>query len=635
MKKLYMKLLISIFLVISINIIGQIENVGGRPPASESVIPALNFKDADIRDLLRGIAVQYQTNIFIDNRINYRVSLSLFEVSVFDAVRMIAEDNGLDFSFDKNRFYIKQLEPKAKPTPKMPDPVVYYNKEDDLITLKLTNTDIGNFVNLLRMQTGRNFLINSGVTGQIDGELENINFETGVRNLLQLNGFYLTEKDSIYYVSRSDYFSAIPSSGGNNYWVSAQENNITIHVKNAPLNRVIDDLAIQLELQIVKLAEPNSNVTIKCSNVPLEIALYYLFKGSNYTYKEENNTYVIGEKADKTLDNIKMIKLEHLRADKIIEKIPQSFITGVQLKAILEHNALVVTGSNSALNEIELYIKEIDQPIPQVMIEALVVDFNLDKVFKRGIEAGRGDSTKFYKADQWFPGLDVTMGGGRINKILKDVDKINLFGAEINVGKLGKLPDDFYMNISMMQEDGVANIKSRPLLSTLNGHTASLEIGQVQNYVFKQIMPIQNQINSTYLEQEKIEKIEANISFEITPWVGPNNQLTLEVKPDFKTPVGEFSPDKNKIPAINTRTLQSTVKLRDGETIVVGGLIQDIVASSKKKFPFLGDLPYIGEFFSSTSETKTKAELVIYITPHIFYEDEFGFVRYEYGKDGI
>ena len=138
----------------------------------------------------------------------------------------------------------------------------------------------------------------------------------------------------------------------------------------------------------------------------------------------------------------------------------------------------------------------------------------------------------------------------------------------------------------------------------------------------------------TQIEKETIQKIEANISFEITPWVGPNGELTLEIKPDFQTPVGQFSPDKNFIPAINTRTLTSTVRLKDGETIILGGLIQDSEIKTEDKFPFLGDIPILGDLlFTNTDRKKTRGELLIYLTPKIFYGDDIGYLAFNYAHD--
>jgi Type II secretory pathway, component HofQ len=101
-----------------------------------------------------------------------------------------------------------------------------------------------------------------------------------------------------------------------------------------------------------------------------------------------------------------------------------------------------------------------------------------------------------------------------------------------------------------------------------------------------------------------------------------NGELTLEIKPNFETPIGSFSPDKNLIPAINTRSFVSTVRLRDGETIVLGGVIQESEISSENKFPLLGDIPIIGKLFTTSEKSIRKGELMIYLTPRIFYGDE-------------
>ncbi|MBK7980275.1 MAG: hypothetical protein IPK06_09835 [Ignavibacteriae bacterium] len=95
------------------------------PPNSYSIIPALNFKDTDIRDIFRGIALEYETNIMLDNQINKRASVALFKICVFDAVKIIAEDNDLEFAFDENRFFVKT---KVIIPPKPPEPLNFLNQ---------------------------------------------------------------------------------------------------------------------------------------------------------------------------------------------------------------------------------------------------------------------------------------------------------------------------------------------------------------------------------------------------------------------------------------------------------------------------------------------------------------------------
>lgn len=617
------KILIILFLLFIAEVHSQTEIL---PPNSESIVSAINIKDTDIRDICRSIALEFETNILIDNDISKKISVSFFNIRLFDAVRLIALDNGMDFKFDKDRFLIsnKKIEKPLPPPPPAPEePTVEYSREK--LTVSLNDIDLSLFINKLREKTKRNYLITAGTNGKISGTLTDIDLEIGLKNILGNNGFYLTEKDSIYYISRSSYFSSLENSNDltkNPYWVSANGSTVTVDVTKAELGRVLSDLSNQLGLQMIKLAEPNSLVTVRCKDVSLNTAMNYLFKGTEFAYKNEKGVYIIGSKSAKGLEDTRLAYLNYLRADQIKEKIPASLVQNVNIGVSLEHNALVLSGSNEGIDAVEDFVNKVDQPVPQVLIEALVVDYNLNSIESFGLSAGIGDSSTVARPDQWYPGVDVTASGKKINKILNDIGTISLFGKDIDVGKLGKLPDNFYMNIRAMEQQGLANVKSKPILSTLNGHTASLKIGTVQNYVFKEVVPILNATNSTFIEKERVEKIEAIISFEITPYVGNNDELTLEIKPDFETPIGNFTPDKYEIPAINTRSFVSTVRLRDGETIVLGGVVQESESNTENKFPILGDIPIIGKLFTNSEKSMRKGELMIYLTPRIFYGDE-------------
>jgi type IV pilus assembly protein PilQ len=611
-------------LIFSYSIVyAQTENL---PPNSGSTINTINIKDIDIRDIFRTIAFEYETNIIVENDVNKKVSVSLFNIKVFDAVKLLAEDNGLEFKYDNNRFFVSNKKVEViipSPPPPPEEPKVEYAREK--LSVDLSNVELKSFVDKLREKTKQNFLITPGTDGKISGVLTNIKLETGLKNLLSNNGYYLISKDSIYYISRSSYYSSLENTNDinkNPYWVSANGSAITLDVTKAELSRVLSDLSNQLGLQMIKLAEPNSVVTVRCKEVPLKTAMDYLFKGTEFTYKNEKGVYLIGAKTSKGLEDTRLAYLNYLRADQIKDKIPASLIQNVNISVSIEHNALILSGSSEGINVIEDFISKVDQPVPQVLIEALVVDYNLNKIEAFGFTAGMGDSATLMKPDQWFPGVDVTASGKKINKILNDIGTLNIFGKDVDVGKLGKLPDNFYMNIRAMEQHGLANVKSRPILSTLNGHTASMKIGTVQNYVFKEIVPILNATNSTFIEKERIEKIEAIISFEITPYVGNNGELTLEIKPDFETPVGTFSPDKYLIPAINKRSFVSTVRLRDGETIVLGGVVQESETDNEDKLPILGDIPILGKLFTNYEKSYRKGELMIYLTPRIFYGDE-------------
>lgn len=643
MKKFYGKLHYKYIIIYFFALFLQAQNkdsvlVAKYPPNSFKVINALNFKDTDIRDVLRGIAINNETNISVDNRLNLKINIALYNLTVFDAVKLIALDNGCDFIYDETRFIVKTKEaPIQAPPPPLPDaiPIIGFNYLTNRINIESNNVNIDKFVDELRKATNKNFLLTKGTSGKISGMLKQINLTKGLKNILMNNGFVLNEKDSIFYISKSN--STITNKPGETpikkYWVNAKSvNDINIDIVDANISDVLEDLITQLDLQIIFLAKITGVSSVRCYKQPLDKVLHYLFKSTEFTVKKENDTFIIGDKKNANMNSMKLYRLKHLRADLVNKQIPKNLFPGIYTDISTELNGIVISGNIETVFAVEDYLNLIDKPVPQVMIEALVVDYNLDNMSSFGISAGTGDSLATKRPNQWFPGFDVTLSGAKVNKLLNDIGSINLFGSNLNVAKLGNLPDDFYMNLKFLEENGVANVKSRPMLSSLNGHTASLKIGTTQNYVFKEIMPITSQMQSTYIERERVEKIEANISFEITPWVGPNGELTLEIKPDFQTPVGQFSPDKRIIPAINTRTFSSTVKLRDGETIILGGLIQETETSIKTKVPILGDIPLLGKLFTRTEEKKIKGELIIYLTPRVFYEDKFGYEDMNFSK---
>ncbi|MBN2571331.1 MAG: hypothetical protein JXA68_04325 [Ignavibacteriales bacterium] len=610
-----------------------------KPPNSNEQIQALNFKDTDIKDIMRTVAYDYKTNISFDNNISIKISIALFNLTVFDALKIIAQDNGLQFSYDENRFIITLLKVEPPPPPKVieSEPEINYYEEENKIDVKAHDVEINKFIQRLGEKTGKNFLSNPGTSGKISGTLNNIELKTGLQNFFNNNGYNFLEKDGIFYISLSSYYSNQQQQNNNvsgRYLVSPQDGNITMDVVDVELSRILDDLTYQLNLQMIKLANPNARVTMKCSNIPLDYALYYLFNGTDFTYKKDNNVYIVGAKNANVMNDVKLVKLNYLKIETAEKMYPKNLFPSITYQLSPEHNAFLLSGPTDDIVRVEKMLSEIDHPVPQVLIEALVIDYNTNAMYEFGVSMGTADSMNFTN-DKWFPKIDVTVSGGKINQLIEDVGSFTLFGEEINLGKIIKLPENFYANVKALEQNGLANVRARPLLSTLNGNKASLEIGSTQQYIFKDIQPYgnytqPNYTNHGYLERETVQKIEALIKFEITPFVGPNNELTLEIKPDFQTPSGTFDYEKRLMPTINKQSLSSTVRLKNGETIILGGLIKEGETTTKDKFPILGDIPIIGDLlFTSTKEVKTKSELIIYLTPRIFYDNEVGYSYYE------
>ena len=284
----------------------------------------------------------------------------------------------------------------------------------------------------------------------------------------------------------------------------------------------------------------------------------------------------------------------------------------------------MILGTNDVISEMQQYLNQIDYPTPQILIEALVVDYNTSDIRDIGIMFGSTnsipDSLGWSNIGQLDLGVNnygsfsAQLNGAFLNNQLSD------FSNWIGVGNLGQLPSDFYLKIQALENQGKANVRSRPQIATLNGHPASISIGTTQYYILKTVTPVNSTSNIVTQESERFEQVEANVKLSIVPWVSASGDVTVEIKPEFRTPVGTFS--SSVPPTINTRVLDSTVRLKDGETIILGGLISENETRRVSKIPLLGDIPFIGRLFRSQSKSIVKTELMIYITPHVFYGDE-------------
>lgn len=584
------------------------------PPGAADTT-SLSFKDADIRDVLRGLSLRHGVNIFVDNSVSQRTTVALNRVRVHDAIVFVVEQNGLDLKLEGGVYKVqKKPEPPKPVPPPRPQPMVYYEK--GFLSVKAKQDALEDLIELIQERTGKNILITQGTSGPVTGTLNDIEFEVGFTQLMNLNGFAVQKKNNIYVVSRSEYFVGGNAAAGQSqrtspYWVSVADSLVTLDVTNAPLERVLQDVTRQLNRDVVFYNAVTGSVTARATSVTVEKALDLILRNTNFTYRFMEGTVVVGEKSNRSVLDSRLVRLNHLRAEKTTDLLPQSITSQVSVNVVKEHNGLFLVGPRDVIAQASEVLSELDKPVAQVLIEAIVVDYDRSKGFDFGVDAGVGGYTDTTRSsrNQLIPGIDALLSGAQIKDALQ------------GVANIGKLPSDFYFRLRAMQERGVANIKSRPLLATLNGHPATLSIGTTFYFKLLTTTPYRDP-SQVYLQtSEAFKEIVADTKLEITPYVGPNGSITLELKPDFRTPSGQ--PAEGIPPPINNRSLSSTLILKEGETIIVGGLIQETDSEVRSQTPLIGSIPLLGYLFSSTSTTTRKSELVIYVTPHISYGEAF------------
>ncbi|WP_421774262.1 hypothetical protein [Gracilimonas sp.] len=584
----------------------------------------LNVRGADVKDLLRGMGRQFDLNILVDNSINRPVTLRLANLTVIEALIQICQEYNLALRQTGQIFRVRSYEP-AEPEPEVRESVVEFR--DGNLNLDLHDIALQEFARRLSAETGENIMVRNAVRGSLSGYLQDIGFEVGLNTILANNGFSLREKEGVYIIDRMGFTGSGEEGGGQNFWVTVEGGQVSMDVVEANVTDIIREIGYQSEASMITYGLPSNTITAKINNLSIDEALNYIFRGTSFTYRKEDEIYIIGDKATSGIASTRLLRLEHIRSDVVIELIPESIMQNATVQVIKEQNGLMVIGTNDIILELENFIDEIDFPTPQIMIEALVVDVNTSDMYELGASLSYGsapDSSYFNPFSAVFGqpgdngrqsgGLVMQGDGGDANSVFAPGGG-NLFG----IANLGRLPNDFYFRIQALSQEGVVNIKSRPQISTLNGHTASIEIGTTQYFLLTSTTPLQSPNNVVTQESERFEQIEANVLLEITPWVSASGEVTAEIHPEFNTPVGNLSADVP--PTINSRVLDSTVRLKDGETIILGGLIQESEVENLNKVPILGDIPLLGRLFRNKYTSLDKSELVIFITPHVFYGD--------------
>jgi type IV pilus assembly protein PilQ len=616
-------------------------------PGLEDTISVLNYKNTDLRDIINSIAELHNLNIIIENDLDLQVSLRLSNITFYNLLLYLAKEYNLVLEQTGNIIKIKQKE-LPPPPPKEYD--VYY--QNDTLRLDLKNEEIHAVMHVIAERSGKTIMLERNISGHISGYIQSQPFDITLRYLAELNGFLLDKKDNIYIIKRDPMVVAdgdgksIGTRG--RYYFDVKDSLLTLEVTERPLDQIIEEAAIRLNKDL--FIHDNKNlaarkISARLSNVTFTQLLDFLFQGGDLTYKIQNKVYVIGDGTTQGLSSSELIKLSYLKSEDVEKMIPESMMEkDADYQFISDLNGIMVKGTRSRINEMKEYVAQIDRPSPQILIEALVIDFNTTKLRDLSLKAGYSksvDSMRTGRTDQLLPGLDLLFSGKQINKFMDDAG--NYFGFK----KIGKLPDDFYLQVKALEQQNYAKVQSRPQIATLNGNEASISIGQTQYYKMKTRSPYgysgygsgynpfynqsgqttqdQQQQQSNYMmpfisETETFVPIQANIMLTITPWVSATGEITTEIHPDFKTPVGQLSPEVP--PTIQSRELKSTVRLRDGETIVLGGLIQHRLSETVEGLPILQHLPFIGGFFRTKNYSQENSELIIYITPHLYYLDE-------------
>lgn len=178
--------------------------------------------------------------------------------------------------------------------------------------------------------------------------------------------------------------------------------------------------------------------------------------------------------------------------------------------------------------------------------------------------------------------------------------------------------DDYNVLIEALQTVGETKTLSNPRIAVLNNHEAKILVGSTEPYVTSETTTT----TSNPIISESINFIDVGVKLFVTPRIHGDGYITMVIRPEVSnTPTSIETASGNFIPVVETTEAETTVTIKDGVTIVMGGLIKDQAVDDFKKVPILGDIPILGYIFRSKSKEMTRSELVIFLTATIITGD--------------
>ena len=574
------------------------------------VVPALNLRQTELKDVFSALGIQYGINILVDPSVTGSATLQLKKIKLRNAFRLLAQENGLQLSAISGALKVYRP-PVAPPTPPPPppEPTCTVLFENNLVTLDAQGAPLQKVVRKLSDATGVNILLEQGLSGGVELFLQKLPLAKALAALTESQNLILRERSGIWSLSQAPVSKSTDGGqSGTPFRILLEDSLITMEATQAPLQQVVTSLIQRMGGNQVILGTLNGTTTVRMSKVALPQALDLLFSGTEYTWWNREGSWYIGPLGSPGVTNSELLVLHHIKAEEALEMIPQTMQRNTQIKLMKSHNGIMVMGSRESIDGIRGYLEKLDFPVPQILIEALVVDVDMDKVRNLGVNAYLGRNSAGSATRSVYPSQDLVFDRKSLLDWASDVP---------GVRDVVWLPSDFFLKVKAMEQEKILQIRSRPQIATLNGSEATITVGQTQYFLLKSQTDLPEASGTTTRTTERFEKIEANVTLTVTPFVTGKNEITCDIVPDFSEPEGSF--DARMPPTINRRLLKSKVRLKDGETIILGGLVKQSTQAIHDQVPLLGSIPILGWLFKNQSTTKSRSQLLIFVTPHIYY----------------
>ncbi|MFB0555364.1 MAG: secretin N-terminal domain-containing protein [Phycisphaerae bacterium] len=456
---------------------------------------------------------------------------------------------------------------------------------------------------------------------------------------------------------------------------------ISIDVNDQPIDLVIRQLVEQANLNYIKSPNVIGNVTVTFKDVPLEEALTNILAVHNCLYMPTDNVIRIITSAEMVAKAEPILtesfEIVYVDAEKVVEALDKFKSPQGSVSSIKGTSHIIVTDTETKMGKIKDLLEKIDRITPQILVEARIYDITIREGFDIGVDwhvgrntpltdiveknthnetvtkTGATGPTTSTTATQTetvdntggTPTTDVTVTetvttsgtAGITGDTTTDIDEITkensqtwlresyrkskpfaggsfdtMSGGTVRFGLLNDAVDvDLVLNILHTEKN--AKLLANPRILVLDNETAFFDIVTEHPYVERTIS------GGTITESVQFKPV--GINLQVTPHVTREGMLRLHILPEFGVFVERVQLATSNVPVVDTRKVDTIALIRDGQTVVLGGLRKKDSTQNIYKVPLLGDLPLLGGLFKSETEETITSELVIFITPRVIAQE--------------
>ncbi len=515
--------------------------------------------------------------------------------------------------------------------------------------LELRDMDIKDVLKLISSKTGLNIVAGNSVSGRVTVYLKDVEVFDALRIILDANDLAFAEDNGIIRVMPAAEYEAFY---GRKF--GQQIETEVIALKGLKATDVVA-LLERMKSSVGKIVADTKLNTIMISDIPSKLEMmreYLSYIDQPLRYKAYDLRFVQVESVAGQLQNFltpglgvvthdvrsnkvfvkdiedvideitvfieeidvpratEVFALSYAKAEDIALTVEKVLTQGIgQVEYDTRSNQVIVMDTLPKLNEISEMIFLLDDREGEVLVEAKILQVTLTDEFRMGVDW----ETLF--VDEHNLGLKSAFSN------VSATPEVGQFGR-FKVGVLDT--DEYTFALEALSDRGNTRVLSNPRIAVVNNEEAKILVGTNRPYVTSSTTLTDGNATTA----EAINYVDVGVKLFVTPQIHNDDYITMKIKPEVSSAPSDLETSQgNFIPIVETSEVETTVRVKDGVTIVIGGLIKEEESDNRKQVPVLGSIPVVGRAFRSEDKTTEKTEIVIFLTPRIISGDLYEYTQ--------